>query len=313
MTLNPPNLPLVSIVLATYNGEKYLKQQLDSILQQDYPNIELVITDDCSSDRTLSILKEYASHHSHIHIYTNDSTLGLNKNFEKGMLLAQGEYIAISDQDDIWKSEKISVLMSELEHHMIVYHDSELIDATGSPLNRKLSEINRLSNFTSCLNYAIATRVPGHTMLFRRELIAQCVPFPQHTLYDHWLAFVATFNSDIKFIPETLVSYRQHENNTFGADFTKRTKKIKKKKHSSNKHQLTRERIQLFYDKCPPTLSEQKKVLHDLLMSYEDFSLKNNFRRMILFFKYHPIFLAHKKYGPIRKWLYCLKTFVKIP
>lgn len=305
--------PLISIVITTYNGEKFLKQQLDSLVAQDYPQIEIIAVDDCSTDQTFKVLQDYATKYPFFKAYLNEKNLGLNKNFEKGLLLAQGEYIAISDQDDIWKKEKISTLIQEIGNYTMVYHDSELIDSNGSALNKKLSEINQLGDFNTCLNFTIATRVPGHTMLFRKELVAKCIPFPKPILYDHWMAFVASCDTAIKFVPQALVSYRQHANNTFGADFVKRPNQSKKKKQPVDKNWLAKERLQLLYHKCPSTLTKEKNVLAKLLASYESLSLKNNFRRMILFFKYNHLFLAHKKYGQFRKWLYCLKAFFKMP
>lgn len=303
--------PLVSVVLATYNGEKYLTQQLDSIIQQDYPNIEIIVTDDCSTDNTFKILQDYAAKHPFIQILRNENNIGLNKNFEKGLLLANGEYIAISDQDDIWKPNKLTRLVSVLNSHSIVYHNSELINSYGVSLKQKLSDKRQLSDFTNCLNFAVVATVPGHAMLFRKSLVEQCIPFPENViLYDHWLAFVATFTSDIKFIPEPLVLYRQHDNNMFG---TGAVKTIKKNKNKSSKSELGRKRIELLYSKCPDELTTQKNILGDLLKSYESFSIKNNFNRMMIFFRNNEVLLASKKRNKIRKWLFCLKTFFKMP
>lgn len=304
-------LPLVSIILATYNGEKYLQQQLDSILKQDYPNIEIIVTDDCSSDTTFRVLQEYASKYACIRIYSNENNLGINKNFEKGLLLARGEYIAISDQDDIWKEEKISTLVKELENHTMIYHDSELIDPDGLSLNKKLSNLDIFTSFNNCLQFTIANRVPGHAMLFKKTLIAQCIPFPENIFYDHWLAFVATFNTKIKFTNHVLVLYRQHENNLSGSKV--KSRKNRKKKDKLTENQLSKERIQLFYEKCPSTLIKEKKALGDLLNSYRNYAIGNNFQRMITFFRYNNTILSHKKYSKMRKWLFCLKTFVKMP
>lgn len=304
-------LPLVSIVLATYNGEKYIRQLLDSILKQDYPNIEIIVTDDHSSDTTFSILQEYASKYACIRIYSNENNLGINKNFEKGLLLARGEYVTISDQDDIWKEGKISILVKEIGNHTMIYHDSELIGPDGLSLNKKLSDLDIFTSFDNCLQFTIANRVPGHTMLFKKTLIAQCIPFPKNIFYDHWLAFVATFNTKIKFTNRVLVLYRQHKNNLSGAKV--KSKKNRKKKDKTTENQLSKERIQLFYEKCPSTLIKEKKVLANLLNGYRNSTIGNNFQRMITYFRYNDTILSHKKYSKIRKWLFCLKTFVKMP
>ena len=125
---NLPSHPLVSVVIATYNGERFIGKQLDSILAQTYPNIEVIIVDDCSSDNTVNLLQQYAAIHQNIFIYQNDKNLGYVKNFEKGMLLSKGDFIAPSDQDDIWLPQKIQVLMNAISNDCIVYCNSALID-----------------------------------------------------------------------------------------------------------------------------------------------------------------------------------------
>ena len=111
--MNPHN-HLISVVLATYNGEKYIEEQINSILQQTYSPLEVIIVDDASTDNTVSILRQFETSHSCIKVFTSEVNAGYIKNFEKGMLLARGEYIALSDQDDIWEEEKLCRLMEEI-------------------------------------------------------------------------------------------------------------------------------------------------------------------------------------------------------
>ena len=94
---------MISVVMCTYNGAKFIKEQVDSILQQTEADFELVVCDDCSNDGTWEILQEYASGHDDIRIFRNEQNLGFLKNYEKALGLASGEYIALSDKDDIWK------------------------------------------------------------------------------------------------------------------------------------------------------------------------------------------------------------------
>ena len=97
----------VSVVMTTYNGELFLREQLDSILCQTYPIHELIVQDDCSTDNTVEIIKEYATRHPFIKLYVNEHNLGFNKNFKTAVMKATGDYVAIADQDDIWFPEKI--------------------------------------------------------------------------------------------------------------------------------------------------------------------------------------------------------------
>jgi len=113
---------LVSVVMCTYNGEKYLHPQIGSILSQSYDNLELIIVDDASTDSTVKILEEYKRRDSRLRYFVNERNIGYNKNFEKAFSLANGNYIAPCDQDDIWDPSKIETMMKEwLKDSLFVY------------------------------------------------------------------------------------------------------------------------------------------------------------------------------------------------
>lgn len=305
--------PLVSVVLATYNGERFLEAQLDSIVQQTYPNLEVVVVDDCSTDSTTDILARYATQYPFVRVIVNENNLGYVRNFEKGMLLATGDYIAPSDQDDIWHLNKISTLVAEIGDSDLVYADSRLIDEAGNSLDMVISDVKPVQNFDNCLAFAIWNTAPGHAMLITKELVRQTIPFPTSLPHDHWLCFVATFYKPIRFVPDVLVDYRQHSQNVFG--ITHRVdgvRRPRRQKSEAQKLREIRERIQLLYDKCPTELTEQKEVLSRLSQSYRSFSLRNNYIRMMTFFQHRDKLLASKKRSAYRKWLFCLKMFVKI-
>ena len=129
------NTKLVSIVVTTYNGERFLKAQLDSIIAQTYQPIEIIVVDDGSTDNTLNILNEYATNHKNVSVIKNEQNLGYVKNFEKGFSLAKGDYIAPCDQDDVWLPTKIDVLVNHIGDDAIAYCDSEFIDGAGQTLS----------------------------------------------------------------------------------------------------------------------------------------------------------------------------------
>ena len=306
------NHPLVSVVIATYNGERFLAEQLESILNQTYTNIEVIAVDDCSIDSTAAILKNYAAQDSRIKVVVNEANIGYVRNFEKGLKLSFGNYIAPSDQDDIWKREKIEVLLGEMDGHEIVYSTSALIDSNGQSLHKKLSDIKRLLSFDNCLTYAIGNTAAGHAMLIKKELLERCYPFPTMIPHDYWLGFVATCRQPIKFFDMPLVLYRQHTANVFGAVKVAEGKRKKVKPAKAEKLLQIRERMRWLYAKCPNDLVMQKQVYCDLVDSYQDFSLSNNFKRMMIFFKHRDKILAFKNKPPFRKWLFCFKMFYKI-
>ena len=118
------SLKRVSVVLCTYNGEKYIREQLESIVSQTYPIHELLIQDDCSTDATPLIIEEYKEKYPFIRFYRNKNNLGFNRNFWKAFEKVTGDYIAISDQDDIWVDTKIEVLVGCIGNYLMVYADS---------------------------------------------------------------------------------------------------------------------------------------------------------------------------------------------
>ena len=314
---NLPSHQLVSVVIATYNGERFIGKQLDSILAQTYPNIEVIIVDDCSSDNTVNLLQQYAAIHQNIFIYQNDKNLGYVKNFEKGMLLSKGDFIAPSDQDDIWLPQKIQVLMNAISNDCIVYCNSALIDDEDNKVGKKLSDIKQLINFNDPIMYAIGNSAPGHAMLFPKKLVQDSVPLPTMIPHDHWLSFVATFTGGLHFINEPLVLYRQHNGNVFGAAKVKSvngssTVKIKMKPTTSERNIKIRERVNLMYLKCPTNLKEQKCFFKELNEVYKNFSILNNIKRVILFFKFRYKILSFKRRKEWRRWLFCIKMFWSI-
>ncbi len=303
--------PLISVVMATYNGSRFLAEQLDSILAQTYEPMELVIVDDRSSDNTFAILETYAARFRNIRIEQNQDTLGYVKNFEKGMSLAGGDYIALSDQDDIWHPEKLSILIQALGNQELIYSDSDLVDEKGMSLGKKMSDIRNQITYTSCLMYTIGAWAPGHAMLFRKELFKRCLPFPDLVTHDFWLGFIAAGKGTVLYYPNPLVSYRQHTQNAIGAD-THSKKTGQTKPGVEWRKQRSRARMRLLFEKCPAGNFEEKRVLGIISKTYQQTGLRNNWLRMVTFLRYRDTILAYKKKSALMKILFCIKLFFKI-
>lgn len=301
--------PLVSVVMSTHNGEKYVEEQIESILQQSYDNIELIITDDRSTDRTRELLRRYAESFANITLFFNEANVGYIKTFEKGMLRARGDFVALSDQDDIWLHNKIEALVNQIENFDIVYCDSELVDEDGKPLNKKMSDVINQLTYTDCLKMAVGAWIPGHAQLIRRSLIEKCVPFPTTVAHDFWLGFVASCNKGAGYFNHPLVLYRQHGSNLVGANTLR--KKRSRRKTVAEKNMHLRERMHLLYTRCPADLP-QKKIFTDLNKSYQSFSLANNWLRAKTFFRYRDRILAYKRKSGFGKVLFCIKMFFKL-
>ncbi|MCF8451563.1 MAG: glycosyltransferase family 2 protein [Pedobacter sp.] len=202
---------LVSIALCTYNGEAYLREQLDSIVNQSYPTIELIAVDDCSSDNTLNILQEYAANYPFVQVFENPKNLGYIRNFEKALGLCNGDFIALSDQDDIWDLKKIEKQVKAIGNHLLIYHDSEFVDQNGQSLHRNMSDIMNLYRGDQPEAFLFFNCISGHSVLMKKELRDELLPFPNAYFHDWWMGYVATNLGSIDFINESLVKYRQHQ------------------------------------------------------------------------------------------------------
>lgn len=302
-------LPAVSVALCTYNGDRFLKEQLESILNQDYENIdEIICVDDNSKDTTWEILKEYAAKYHIFKIYQNLSNLGFVKNYEKAITLTSNHLIAISDQDDIWYSNKISNLVNSIGNNIMSYSDNNYIDINGESLGKKFSDKRNLTTNTSCLNFALFNAMSGHTILLNRNLLHHSLPFPNEIPYDFWLAFKASQYGKIQIVKEALVGYRQHDNNTIGAIGAKNTKKKVRQFKNTDK---TPNRIQIFAKNMAPHLAQEHLILKQLGDSYTDKSIKNRLRRVVILWNNRETILLFKKTNKFRKMFFCIKAFWK--
>ena len=206
------NLPLVSVALCTYNGEQFLGKQLESILRQTYTNLEIVIVDDCSTDETISIVSKYQEKDRRVKYVVNETNLGFNKNFEKALKLCSGEFIAISDQDDIWVDSKIEQLLDKIGDKLMVYANSGIIDNKDQRTGKLMIDEDRpeeeYRHFKSIL---INNFVSGHNLLFRKEALDYVLPFPEMGFYDWWMGFIMLYENSLAYCNEVLTLYRVHD------------------------------------------------------------------------------------------------------
>jgi glycosyltransferase involved in cell wall biosynthesis len=204
-------MSLVSIALCTYNGEKYLTEQLDTLVNQDYNQLEIIVVDDGSKDKTMNILKEYEKKYPFFKVYQNDQNLGYIKNFEKAISLCNGDFIALSDQDDIWDLRKISIMVDAIKDNLLLYHNSEFITEAGNHMNRKMTDIRNFYAGNDSRIFLLENCVSGHAILFKKELTKFFSPFDLNGFHDWWIVYIAANNGAVGFITDCLVKYRQHE------------------------------------------------------------------------------------------------------
>jgi len=205
------NAPLISIALCTYNGDKFLAEQLDTLVNQTYREIEIVVVDDCSTDDTYTILENYASRYPQFKIHKNEENLGFTGNFEKAIKLCEGELIALCDQDDLWHPQKIELQAEALKDNIFVYHDSEFIHENGTTMNKKMSDLMNFYRGDEPEVFLFFNCVSGHSILMKRGLLDYALPLKEGFFHDWWLAYVATNIGKIDFLPQCLVQYRQHD------------------------------------------------------------------------------------------------------
>lgn len=217
----------VQILMSTYNGEKYIRTQLDSILEQDYKDIEVLIRDDGSTDKTCEIIKEYAEKHSNITWYAGQN-IGVQKSFFELITRADlgKEYYAFADQDDKWLPGKISRAVSILEGFQkeipVLYcSDKIIVDEELKPLNVTVSCVMRRPTFGNALVQDMCT---GCTAVMNQSLLSLIRRrIPEYVImHDWWFYLTGTCFGEVFYDEESYILYRQHGNNTSGAMVSKR-------------------------------------------------------------------------------------------
>jgi len=296
--------PLVSVAMATYNGADFLKEQLSSILGQSYPNLEIIITDDASSDETLAILRDFEKNYRKIKIFRHRLNQGITATFENSIKNCSGDFIAISDQDDIWELNKIEVLMNAMENEDAICSDSELVDKSGQTMNKRISSLVNLKSFYSGVPFLMGICLPGHTMMMQGDFARYILPMPVEIMYDRWISFCAAANNGIKYVHLPLVKYRQHESNYFGVGKAKN-----KKTHKTNKEKFHIKLMELNACAHAPVRDKETKLILSEMLNW--FIRKPSLARCLFFFRNRHKLLSIKKKTNIRKILYCLKMFFK--
>ncbi len=214
---------LVSIVVAVYNGEKYLQPQVQSLQSQGYQNLEIILADDCSKDGSWQMAQALSAKDPRIKLLRNPQNLGITGNFLKGLLLAQGQFICLCDQDDVWRSDKVALLKQLLEsspQNMLAYSDLEVCDEglrTIRPSFWRTAGIRPRAGYLKEKAF-LRNLTPGCSMMFRREVresmsrFSDSMPF----MHDHLAWILSAALGRVVFSREKLVKYRQHDQNNIG-------------------------------------------------------------------------------------------------
>lgn len=218
----------ISIALCTFNGSNYLKEQLDSFISQDRQPDEVIICDDRSSDQTHEIVNDFIKRAPFkVKFVINSNNLGITKNFEKAISLCTGDLIALSDQDDVWHPQKISLHEKIFDNRSeigVSFSNAEVVDQDLNPIGYDMwhrvvftqSEQKKVQNEEAVSVFLKHFIITGATMVFKADLKPVILPIPSCWFHDAWLALIIASISNVSLIDEPLVEYRQHSDNQLG-------------------------------------------------------------------------------------------------
>lgn len=270
----------IDILMATYNGEKYLVEQLDSIINQTYHNWNLLIRDDNSTDKTLEIIQNYHKKDKRIKILKdNKGNLGIVRNFEELLKSSESEFIMFSDQDDIWVENKLDMYLKMIEKiknkGFMIHSDAILFDKNKSNI-LKDTFISKKAINRGLENVFFNYFVQGATILISKEIKNFILPFPKEVyLHDRYIHLISELFFERVFINQALIYYRQHDNNQIGAKNTLKTL-LSKRYFDKQDYQL----IKAIYDKYNNLLTTDKKKLIEEYFEITDIK-KNRFNRFL--------------------------------
>ncbi|OIR09417.1 UDP-Glc:alpha-D-GlcNAc-diphosphoundecaprenol beta-1,3-glucosyltransferase WfgD [mine drainage metagenome] len=199
----------VSVCVATYNGEKYFRQQLESILSQLSADDEVIISDNCSTDLTREVINSIGDARVTLHTFNIRSVVS---NFENAFRSASGDVIVIADQDDVWMDGKIDRIKRELEAYDLVVTDCKVVDEQLNLLHQSLFEL--IKPRTGIFRNLMRNSYTGCCMAFNRRVLDAALPFPNNLpMHDWWIGLVGEVVGPVKFIDEPFLLYRRHGSN----------------------------------------------------------------------------------------------------
>ena len=295
MTGAPAN-PRVSVAVCTYNGEKFVAEQMRSILTQTLLPGEVVVSDDGSTDRSVEIVldtvKAWQSANPaarvDLHVLRNEAPSGVTKNFEKALMACRGDLIALCDQDDVWHPDRLESSVAVFDGRpdvLLLHSDAQLIDDGGHPTGEYLlsalgvstAEIEAVRSGRALDVLLRRNIVTGATTMVRKELVQRARPFPAAWVHDEWLGAVAASTGRLEIVERPLIGYRQHSGNQIGAGrvtLAGKLERVRTGRTARNARLLERARVlrdrSASFDPVPDseTLGKiQGKLAHEMMRS----------------------------------------------
>jgi Glycosyltransferases involved in cell wall biogenesis len=201
---------MVSVCMATKNGATFIKEQLDSILPQLRDEDEIIISDDCSSDDTLTVIRTFQD--PRIRLLESRSEKGIARSFEASLNASHGEYIFLADQDDVWLPEKVDKMIQTLKDYDLVMSDCHLVDDNLGLNNRSFYQYNRSGK--GLFRNLLKNSYMGCCMAFTKALKDRALPFPDDIpMHDFWIGLIGELYFKVHFMPDILVLHRRHASN----------------------------------------------------------------------------------------------------
>ncbi|MCQ2441176.1 MAG: glycosyltransferase family 2 protein [Clostridia bacterium] len=286
---------MISVAMCTYNGEKFVAEQLESIINQSHKVDEIIICDDCSNDDTVNICKDILQKwHGNWKIVINEKKLNVTKNFEKCYSLCSGDYIFSSDQDDIWNKNKVETVMRAFDDKtVLVFSDAVMVDTDRNVLCDSMWQSIAIKPYmlesTSAYSKYILKRflVCGATMAFKKTILDYSPIITEPCLHDMWIGWLAPCFGEIKAIPDKLIEYRRHSSTVTDVGKLQISKSNQVDRFCDLK--FLRERMIVFQQKSPQS---------------NNFKYTNEYKKAVDFY---GIFCIHNK---IKKIYLLLISFV---
>ena len=279
----------ISVALCTFNGEKFIREQLESILNQSFKVDEIVVSDDASTDKTVNIIKEYQQKQPGlINLIINENTLGTIQNFENVLTATSGDLIFLSDQDDIWISTKVSETIKYFKKNpncKLLFSDAEIINSKGDKLNTSLWErwgFNKIlqlswnkneNAFKSLLEND--NKITGATICFHFSLKEKILPIkiPLGYWHDAWIGLNAAALNGLCFTDKKLIYYRFHDEQQVGFSSSVTANKNLK----ANKNHISKKK---FFNRIKKMYPQKKHLIpRNNMVESLIFYLKNCLKR----------------------------------
>ncbi len=287
--MSPSERTRISVALCTFNGERFLSDQLESIAKQTRLPDEMVVCDDRSTDRTLAILHDFAASAAYpIKIFQNGQNLGFTANFEGAIRRCTGDLIALSDQDDVWYPTRLERSEKEFLDHPqagLVFSDANLIDEHNRLLGQtswqRLGFDNNQRNALLAGRFVLLAKhrfATGATMMFRAGLRDRFLPFGAGWIHDEWMVMIVAAFSDLRPIQEPLIRYRTHDSQQVGF-----VNKLEKRASGNTRAERHWERVrdsaremQQICDALSPTVREQSRPVLPVYHRHLEFLLSRS-------------------------------------